>query len=194
MARNENQQGPRPDADEPKDLRRGEPEQQERAFSQRQWDEANAPTDLERRRRFREKWAQTHLPNLPKKPGFHRCWVSTNHPTDTVARRVALGYRILMLEDVAGSGWSPEQHSVKDGASVSNEVRWREMIGMETTEENYQDTMREFHHDQPLDMARDIYAPLEDTAARIREGGGRVEMSEGFRELTRHRRADRQFE
>lgn len=193
MAQKTQDTGVRPDA-ENEDLRRGEPEQQSRAMSQRQWDEANAPTDPERRRKFREKWAQTHLPNLPKKPGWHRAWVSSQHPTDTIARRVALGYKILTLADVEGTGWAPEQSSVKDGGNPDNVVRWREMVGVEIPEEEYQAIMREFHHDQPLDMARDIYAPLEDTAARIREGGGRVEMAEGFREMIRHRRSDRQFE
>lgn len=184
------QHGSRPDAEPEVERQQEEP----RAMTRRQWDEANAPTDPERRRRFREKWAQTHLPNLPTKPGFHRCWVSTNHPTDTVARRINLGYRVLTLKDIEGTGWSPEQASVKDGAQVTNEVRWREMIAMECPQELYIEYMREFHHDQPMDMVRDIYEPLQETGERIREAGGRMEMSEGFRELLRHRRADNQFE
>lgn len=165
-----------------------------RAYSAREWDQANAPTDPDRRRAFRERWNQTHLPNLPKKDGWHRVWASTNHPTDTVARRIALGYRVLTLDDVKGSGWNPEQASVKDATPADNVVRWREMVGMECPEELYQEAMREWHHDQPLDMVRDIYAPLEETADRVRESGGRVEFGEGFKEMLRFRRQDRQFE
>lgn len=183
------QHGSRPDVETAP-----EPEVEERAFTRRQWDEANAPTDPERRRRFREKWAQTHLPNLPKKPGFHRCWVSTNHPTDTVARRINLGYRVLTSEDMKGTSWAPEQASVKDGASVDGTVRWREMVGMECPEELYQEYMREFHHDQPRDMVRDIYEPLQETGERIRDAGGNVTFDEGFREMMRFRRPDKQFE
>lgn len=181
----------RPDRDEARDDRRGG---EERAFSRRDWEQANGPTDPERRRAFREKWAQTHLPNLPLKAGMHRCWVSTNHPTDTPARRIALGYEVIKLDDVRSAGWAPEAASVKDGGVLDGAVRWREMIGMQCPEQDYQDYMREFHHDQPRDMARDIYAPLEDTAQRIRDGGGRVELAEGFQEMTRYRRPDRQFE
>lgn len=181
----------RPDRDAPHDDRRpGE----ERAFSRRDWEDANSPTDPERRRAFREKWAQTHLPNLPKRSGFHRVWLSTTHPTDTIARRLALGYRLLKLEEVAPQGWAPEQASVKDGAHNDGYVRWREMIGAEIPEEEYQAYMREFHHDQPRDMMRDIYAPLQETAERVREAGGRVELGDGYAEATRFRRPDRQFE
>lgn len=182
----------RPDRDAPRsDARRGE----NRALSQREWETANAPTDPERRRAFREKWSATHLPNLPKKDGWHRCWISTNHPTDTVARRIALGYRILTLDDVKAAGWNPEQSSVKDAAPVDNVVRWREMVGAEIPEDEYYQIMREFHHDQPLDMMRDIYAPLEETADRVRESGGKVEFGDGFQEAMRgRRRSDVQFE
>lgn len=181
----------RPDRDDPhSDARGGD----ERAYSNRDWEEANRPTDPERRRAFRERWSATHLPNLPKKDGWHRCWVSTNHPTDTVSRRIALGYSVLKLEDVKSSGWNPEQASVKDGGSADGTVRWREMVGMQVPEEEYQAYMREFHHDAPRDMASSIYDGLNETGERVREAGGKIELGEGFREMSRFRRADRQFE
>jgi hypothetical protein len=166
-----------------------------REFTNRDWEVANAPTDPERRRALREKWNQTFLPNLPKKEGWHRCWVSTNHPTDTPARRLGLGYRVLKLEDIRDTaGWSPEASSVKDGGAVDGAVRWREMIGMEIPEEEYQAFMREFHHDQPREMASAIYGGLEDTADQVRQQGGRIELGDGFQEIARHRRAPQQFE
>jgi hypothetical protein len=191
VAKTENQ-GPRPDTED--NLRRGEPEQQARAMTQRQWDDANAPTDRERRRRFRDRWSQTHLPNLPLRPGWHRFWASESHSTDTPARRIALGYRVLQLSDLEGTGWAPEQGSVKDGQSVDGVVRWREMIGMEIPEEHYQEYMREFHHDQPMDMVRDIYAPLDAMASEIRERGGHMEFGDGDHNLRRRVRPDKQFE
>ena len=166
----------------------------DRAFSRRDWEQANAPTDPERRRIFREKWAQTHLPNLPKKDGWHRCWVSTTHPTDTPARRIALGYRVITIDDLKGAAWAPEASSVKDGSAVDGAVRWREMLGMECTEDQYQEYMREFHADQPRDMARDIYAPLQSMAEEIRDRGGKIELGDGFADMARFRRQDRQFE
>lgn len=181
----------RPDRDQPhSDSRGGD----SRVMSQREWETANAPTDPERRRSFREKWSATHLPNLPLKAGWHRCWVSTNHPTDTPARRIALGYSVLMLDEVKGSSWAPEADSVKDGTSVDGAVKWREMIGMQCPESLYQEYMREFHFDQPRDMARDIYAALNQAGDEVRERGGRIELGDGFQEMNKFRRPDRQFE
>ena len=181
----------RPDRDAPhSDHRSGS----SREFSNRDWEQANAPTDPEKRRAFRERWSQTHLPNLPPKEGFHRCWVSTNHPTDTPARRIALGYRVIMLDDVKTAGWAPEAASVKDGGNVDGAVRWREMIGMECTQDDYQSYMREFHFDQPRDMEKDIYNTLDQAAAEVGERGGRIDIGEGLREMIRFRRPPQQFE
>lgn len=165
-----------------------------REFTNRDWEDANAPTDPARRRAFRERWSATHLPNLPKKEGWHRCWVSTTHPTDTPARRIALGYRIVELKDVEGAGWAPEAASVKDGSAIDGAVRWREMIGMECTQEDYIDYMREFHADLPRDMARDIFEPLQETAERVTDAGGRVTFGDGFKETMKFRRPPSQFE
>lgn len=180
------------DRDEPHDDRRAG---SSREFSNRDWEHANAPTDPDRRRKFREKWAQTHLPNLPIKDGWHRCWVSTSHPTDTPARRINLGYRVIQIDEIREqAGWMPEASSVKDGSNVDGTVRWREMVAMECTQELYLEYMREFHHDQPRDMVRDIYSGLQQTAEEVRDRGGRIEFGDGFGELARNRRPPSQFE
>lgn len=167
-----------------------------REYSNRDWENANAPTDYARRRAFREKWAQTHLPNLPHKDGIHRCWVSTSHPTDTPARRIALGFTIVTLAELQseGAGWAPEATSVKDGSQLDGAARWREMIGMQCPEEFYQEYMREFHHDMPRDMARDIYEPLMDLQERVKDQGGAIRVGDGFKEMQKFRRQPRQFE
>jgi hypothetical protein len=178
------------DRDAPRsDARGGE----ERVFSNRDWEEANAPTDPERRRALRERWSQSLLPNLPKKDGWHRCWCSTTHPSDTVARRIAVGYTLLKMEDIATAGWAPQAESVKDG-EFAGAVRWREMIGMQIPQDQYLEIMRELHHDLPLDMARDIYGGLQQGAEEIRDRGGKVEFGDGFQEMGRFRRAPTQFE
>ena len=181
----------RQDRDGPRDAGRSG---SNREFTSRDWEVANAPMDPERRRMFAEKWMSTHLPNLPLKDGWHRCWVATTHPTDTPARRIALGYRIVTLEDVKTAGWAPEAGSVKDGSAIDGAVRWREMIAMEVPMEDYLEYMKFFHHEQPREMAAAIYGGLEQTAAEVRDRGGRVEMGDGFQEMSRFRRAPRQFE
>lgn len=184
----------RPDRDEPRADRNT---RSSREFTSRDWEEANAPSDRARRRAFRERWAQTHLPNLPHKEGWHRFWCSTSHPTDTVARRIALGYKVVTLDQLQaeGGGWAPEANSVKDANGVGGEVKWREMIAMEIPEQEYQDYMREFHHDAPYDMVQDIYDPVMAMKERVEDSGGSVQVgSEWSRELLKFKRAPRQFE
>jgi len=67
-------------------------------------------------------------------------------------------------------------------------VRWREMVAMECTEDDYQMYMREFHLDQPRDAMRDIFEPLTEMGERIKEQGGRVEMGDGIKEALRYRK------
>jgi hypothetical protein len=192
MARED--RGPRGDREEPRsNARTGS----DREFTNRDWEIENAPSDPERRRKFRQRWASTYLPDLPTKDGWHRCWCSTTHGTDTIARRLALGYRILKQEELTAEGWDFANYSSsKDVAALDGNVRWREMIAMECPEELYQETMREFHHDLPYDMARDIYAPFTDgrVAEQITQAGGRIQMTDGSREFIKFRRPPRQFE
>lgn len=166
-----------------------------REFNNRDWDDANAPTDEARRRAFRERYAQSHLPNLPHKDGWHRYWASTSHPTNTPQKMLMVGYTFITQQQLQdeGSVWHPEDKSVKDAAVVDGHVRWREMIAMECREEDYQAYMREFHHDLPRDMARDIFEPLADMAERV-AGRGNVRFTEDFKEVQRFRRAPKQFE
>ena len=183
---------PKDEADEPRLSRQDN--RGDREFTNRDWAAANAPTDPERRRRLRERLEQTHLPNLPRKEGWHRCWVSTSHSTDTVATRINFGYRTLKKSDMENANWLPQDNSVKDGSNLDDTVRWREMIGMELPEELYQELMRELHHDLPADRARSIYDPLAEIEERIKEQGGKMELGDGFREMARFVRSPKQFE
>jgi hypothetical protein len=166
-----------------------------REMSNRDWENANAPTDPASRRAFRERYAQTHLPNLPHKDGWHRFWATTSHATNTPSRLLSLGYRYLTMQQLEAEGaqWHPEQASTKDASTNDGQVRWREMIGMECPEALYQQYMREFHHDLPRDMARDIFDPLQDLGERV-AGRGNVNFTEDFKEVQRFRRPPKQFE
>ena len=53
--------------------------------------------DKSRRERldaFRDKWANSALPDLPANiiPGMHLCWLSTTNTYDSIDKRMALGY------------------------------------------------------------------------------------------------------
>lgn len=159
------------------------------ALGSRQADTASreAPHEMSeplRRRQFQDRWNESLLPSLPPKAGFHRCWVSTSHPVDTPQRRRRNGYTFVLLDDVKHEGWSAEANSVKDGV-MAGAVMWREMVAMETTTENYEAYMKEFHFDQPREQALGIFDGLDQLGDEARAKGGRITLEEGMHDLRR---------
>lgn len=165
----------------------------DREYSNADWARAREQTDPERRRRIREILNEAALPNLPRKPGFHRCWVSTTSSTDTVQRRRRLGYDFVKYEDIAEQGWTADADRVVDGRFAGS-VMWRELIAMEIPADLHHDIMRELHHDRPREQALGIFEPLEETAGDVRQKGGRIEFAEGFEDMRRYVRPPSQFE
>jgi len=139
-------------------------------------------SDPDRRAQFRAQWNESYLPTLPPKPGFHRCWVSTQHPIDTPQRRQRNGYTFVNLDDVKAEGWSAEANSVKDGV-MNGAVMWREMVAMECTTENYELYMQEFHFNQPREQAMGVFDGLDALADEARSKGGRVTLEDGMTNL-----------
>lgn len=152
-------------------------------------------TDPERRRAIRAKWSESVLPNLPATAGWHRCWVSTTHPSDTPLRRKRYGYRFVRYEDVNKDGWAADVDSIKEGHFMGA-VMWREMVAMECSVADFVEYMREFHHDQPYEQAQGIYQNLDETASRAKDAGGKVTLDEGMEDMRKRmsRPPARQFE
>lgn len=180
----------RPDRDAPHE---DEQARAEREFTDADWRKARESTDPERRRKIRETYSQSLLPDLPKKNGFRRCWVSTTHSIDTPSRRLALGYTFVRPEDVAAAHFSPEDQTAKDGA-FKGCVMWREMVAMELPMDFWTDLMREFHHDAPREMAMGVYENLQELQDRAASSGSKIDLEEGFREAQRFVRPPSQFQ
>jgi hypothetical protein len=177
--------------DEDLDMARGG----ERAYSRDQWDRAMVPTDPERRRLIQARFRDSVLPNLPKREGWRRCWVSTTHNYDTPQFRIGIGYHFCTYEQLSQEGWSADAYAVKDSRNVyAGCVMWREMIAMETDEKNWYTIMRELHHDQPYELARGIYDTLDAAGERVRDAGGRTSFAPGMEQLKTYTRPPRQFE
>lgn len=160
-----------------------------------EWDTAAAATDPDKRARMREIFRDSVLPNLPHRDGFHRCWISTTHDSDTPQRRLRLGYWFYQLPDAQAEGWHADEFSVTDAQSVYKGcIMWREMVAMEIRYEDYCMIMRELHHDMPMDQSRAIYESLDAAGEQIRDRGGRTAMAPGMETLRQFTRPPRQFE
>src|SRR5215467_14413745 len=134
----------------------------ERAYTQDQWQRSMLPTDPERSRMIRRRFQDSVLPNLPKREGWRRVWISTTHNYDTPQFRIGIGYHFCSYEQLQSEGWQADQYAVKDARNMyAGCVMWREMIAMETDERNWYTIMRELHHDQPYELARGIYDTLD---------------------------------
>lgn len=137
-------------------------------------------TDDERLEMFRNQFIQAALPDLPKIPGYHVCWLTTTNPRDPIHGRVRLGYEPIKPEEIPG--W--RMATLKTG-EYAGMIGVNEMLAFKIPESLYQKIMTEFHYDAPNREE----GKLQDTLNAIREqanrAGGDVEMGDGFDELQR---------
>jgi hypothetical protein len=164
------------------DYKRAEEGYGEHEMTTAQRERAAEMTDPERRREIQRKWSEGTLPNLPKKQGWHSCWVSTTHPSDTPLRRKRFGYRFINYEDLTQYGWAADIDAIKDG-HFAGAVMWRELIAMECTNQEYEAYMREFHLDQPSEAVEGIFQNLDETNEQARRKGGRITLEEDMADL-----------
>ena len=73
-----------------------------REMSDRAVTENREISDDERVEMFRQQFFQSALPDLPKIPGYHTCWLTTTNPRDSIQGRMRLGYHPVKPEDVPG--------------------------------------------------------------------------------------------
>ena len=121
----------------------------------------------ERRRMWKEEMAQSALPNPPKIPGWHCCWLSTTNSYDSIDKRMRIGYVPVKSEEVSGF----ENYRVKAGEYVG-QIACNEMLLFKIPMDIYQEMMAHFHHDEPLENARKIKVQAEQLQG-ARDSSGR---------------------
>ncbi len=94
---------------------------------------------------FRQQFTQAALPDLPKIPGYHVCWLTTTNPRDTINMRMRLGYEPVKPEDIPG--W--ESTAVKSG-EWTGFIGVNEMLAFKIPMSLYEKYMHEAHHEAPL--------------------------------------------
>lgn len=135
---------------------------------------------------FRSEWLQEALPKPPEIPGYHLCWLSTTNQYDPIHKRIRMGYAPVKIEEVPGL----ETYKVHSGEHAGY-VSVNEMLLFKIPMERYQQIMRHFHHDMPLEEERAIRERAEQLAENTRDSAGKqlVQVEEGVSELGRVRRA-----
>jgi hypothetical protein len=139
--------------------------------------------DIARRERldaFRDKWANSALPDLPKDiiPGFHLCWLSTTNTYDSIDKRMALGYEPVKAGEL-GKGF--EALGKMSSGKFEGCVSCNEMVLFKLPEDVYQEVMRMLHLEDPLEHQRNITAQVRDTAQGNK--GGRSVLEGGLLEM-----------
>ena len=134
----------------------------------------------ERLELFRHTLFNDVLPDLPSIPGYHVCWLSTNHPNDTLPRRMRLGYELIRGEDIPGF----EFVTLKTG-EYAGCVGINEMLAFKLPLSLYRKYMQVAHHEQPAEQDRAIVAQAENLRLEAQRAGGDVIEGDGLAELRR---------
>lgn len=169
-------------------LKRADADNREsRAMKDRQSTQDRALSDNERLDMFRQQFFQSALPDLPKLPGYHVCWLTTTNPRDPIQARLRLGYEPIKAEEVPG--W--EHVSLKTG-EWQGFIGVNEMLAFKLPLHLYEMYMKEAHHNAPLaeeQKLADTRRMLEQQAAAA---GAALISGDGDEELGEEREA--QFE
>lgn len=172
----EDTEAPRPRGRPPASSRR-QPDERiaaEREYEDRDHTEDREMSEDERFEMFMASQYQSVLPDLPRKPGYHTCWLTTSNPRDTIQARIRMGYRLIRVEDCPG--W--EGVGLKTG-DYSGIIGVNEMVAAEIPERLYQRMMAQVHHVMPLseeEKIRDMTDRLAENAERV---GGKLQEGDG---------------
>lgn len=158
-----------------------------RVMQDRAVTEDRALSDDERVEMFRQSFFQSALPDLPKLPGWHMCWLTTSNPRDSIQARTRLGYEPVKPEDVPG--W--EYATVKTG-EYQGMIGVNEMLAFKLPMKLYELYMKEAHHDAPLREEEKLADTANFMQQQARGEKSEVIVGEGNRELGKNRNA--QFE
>jgi len=165
--------------------REGSKNREDRRMSNRNVSESRELTDSARLDAYRKSFYQSSLPDLPKIPGYHVCWLTTTNTRDPLHSRIRLGYELIEAADIPG--W--EHASIKDGEHAGY-IGVNEMIAAKLPIHLYEAYMQESHHIQPLSEEEKLTVAnqtiAEEASMKVRRPGKSLRplmMEEGNEEL-----------
>lgn len=137
-------------------------------------------SDDERLEMFRRTMFNDVLPNLPDIPGYHVCWLSTRHSTDTISRRERLGYTPVKPEDAPGM-----EHTTLKTGDYAGLIGVNEMLAYKLPMSLYLRFMQEAHHDAPARDAMMIASQADQLKEQAARDGGEIMEGDGMADLRR---------
>lgn len=131
-------------------------------------------TDDDRLEMLRESLVQSMLPDLPRIPGYHVCWLTTTNKTDSIAWRKRLGYELIRAEDLPG--W--DGITIK-GGDYAGIVGVNEMMAAKIPLSLYTKYLRMLHHKMPLEQEEKLRAQLNLMKDSAKAMGSYVQEGDG---------------
>lgn len=157
-----------------------ETESQDREMDDREVTQNRELSEDERVEMFRMQNFQSVLPSLPDIPGWHICWLSTTHPSDTIQSRMRLGYEPVKPTDVPGM----DLFTIATG-DYAGMVGVKEMIAFKLPMSLYQKYMTISHHEDPLRLQEAIVSNVDMLKQQAHEMEGRLDEGDGISEMRR---------
>lgn len=148
--------------------------QAERGQEEREMSEDREITDDDRLEMLRESLVQSMLPDLPRIPGYHVCWLTTTNKTDSIAWRKRLGYELIRAEDLPG--W--DGITIK-GGDYAGVVGVNEMLAAKIPLSRYTKYLRMLHHKMPLEQEEKLRAQLNLMKDSAKAMGSYVQEGDG---------------
>lgn len=155
-----------------------------RAMKDRMSTQNRSISDDERVEMFRQQFHQSSLPDLPKIPGWHLCWLTTTNPRDSIQTRIRLGYEPVKPEEVPG--WEYATLKTGDWAGM---IGVNEMLAFKLPISLYEKYMQEAHHDAPLREEEKLTDTQDFLEQQARASKSRIDMGDGNREIGAGREA-----
>ena len=144
-------------------------------------------SDEQRIEMFRQSFMQSSLPDLPKIPGWHVCWLTTTNPRDSIHVRMQLGYEPVKPEDIPG--WAGQDHVTLKTGDWAGFIGVNEMLAFKLPISLYKAYMKEAHADAP-DREEEKLTDITETAAQMaRASKSRLDLGDGTKEIGEKRDA-----
>jgi len=158
-------------------IKRGGESRVERSEQDREHKEHQV-TDDERVEMLRQSMFQSSLPDLPKMPGWHLCWLTTENPRDPIIRRERLGYSLIKASELPGWEFACVQSGQFSGCIMINE-----MIAAKIPTRLWERYMASNHHQEPLYSEQALVAQSRQKQEEAAQYGAQVIEMPGNVEL-----------